>query len=159
MDKVINFLSKNSIEYILHEHPAVFTCEEADKYCSKIPGVASKNLFLRNKKASRIFLLVLPADKRADLKKFAKIVGENKISFAGSELLYERLDLSPGSVSPFGLINDNDSIVEVYIDNDVYDADIVSFHPNDNKATLELSKEMFGKFLEALKHKINIIEL
>jgi Ala-tRNA(Pro) deacylase len=69
------------------------------------------------------------------------------------------LELEPGSVSPFGLLNNIDNSVETYIDEDIYNADIVSFHPNRNTATLELSKEMFRKYLDSLKHKIQIIKI
>lgn len=158
MNNVNQFLLENNIDFTLHKHPAVYTCEEAEKYCSNIPGIPSKNLLLRNKKANRYFLLVLPATKKTDLKKFEKLVGE-KISFANSEALKEKLDLDPGSVSPFGLINDTTKSVEVYIDSDIYNGDIVSFHPNINTETLELSKDMFHKFLQVIDHKVNIINL
>jgi Ala-tRNA(Pro) deacylase len=159
MNDVNQFLSANNIEFTLHEHPAVYTCEEAEKHCGDIPGIACKNLLLRNKKGKRYFLVVLPAKKQTDLKKFANIVGENKISFASSELLKEKLGLEPGAVSPFGLINDTNKSVEVYIDSDIYNAETVSFHPNVNTATLELSKDMFRKFLRAIEHKITVIDL
>ena len=159
MNNVIKFLSTHNIEYTLHEHPAVYTCDEAEKHCKHIPGIASKNLFLRSKKDKRNFLVVLPAQKQTNLKKFAKNVGENSVSFASSELLKKKLGLTPGSVSIFGLINNEDKTVEVYIDRDIYDAKIVSFHPNTNTITLELSKNMFHKFLQIIGHKINITDL
>ena len=159
MDNVKKFLLENNIEYILHEHHAVYTCKEAEKYCRDIPGIACKNLLLRNKKGTRHFLVILPAEKQTDLKKFAEIVGESRISFAGTEVLKEKLGVVSGAVSPFGLINNVDNTIELYIDRDVYDADIVGFHPNINTATLELSKEMLHKFLQAIGHKINIIDL
>jgi len=157
MNKVIEFLEKNNIEYILHEHPAVFTCEEAEKYCTNVPGIAWKNLLLRNKKGKRNFLVVLPAKKQVDLKKFTKLVEESKISFGSNERLKKFLWLEPWSVSPFGLINDINKIVEVYIDRDIYESEIVNFHPNVNTASLELSKDMFRKFLNVIEHEINVI--
>ena len=158
MNNVKKFLSENNIEYVLHEHHAVYTCEEAEKHCGNIPGISCKNLLLRNKKGTRYFLAILPAEKQTDLKKFAEIVGENRLSFAGGDILKEKLGLESGAVSPFGLINDTDNTVELYIDRDVYDADIVGFHPNVNTATLELSKEMLHKFLQVIGHKVNIID-
>ena len=104
MANVEQFLQSHHIEYILHEHPAVFTCEEAEKHCVNVPGLAGKNLFLRSEKSARYFLVVLPAAKRADLKKVAEMVGERRISFANADILREKLGLEPGSVSPFGLI-------------------------------------------------------
>jgi Ala-tRNA(Pro) deacylase len=159
MNDVTKFLSKNNINFTLHKHPAVYTCEEAEKYCGDIPGIEGKNLLLRSKKGKRHFLVILPANKKTDLKKFAELVNEKKISFASSKALKEKLGLEPGSVSPFGLINDSEHRVEVYIDSEIYNADIVSFHPNVNTATLELSKNMFHKFLQTIDHEIHVIDL
>ncbi len=158
-DLVENFLDSQQIKYVLHEHPAVFTCEEAEKYCADIPGLPCKNLLLKNKGSKRFFLVVLPAKKRTELKKFGAIVEEKKISFASAEALLEKLGLEPGAVSPFGLLNDKNNEVEVYVDKDVYDADIVSFHPNRNTATLELTGEMFHKFLQSIDNEVNVVEL
>lgn len=159
MTDVEQFLKSNQIEYVLHEHPAVYTCEEAEKYRGNIPGLASKNLLLRDQNNKRYFLMVLPAKKRLDLKKLCNIVGINKITFATREALQEKLGLETGAVSPFGLLNDKNNEVELYIDKEIYDADIVSFHPNVNTASVELSRDMFHKFLEAIKHKVNVVVL
>ena len=159
MTHVEDFLKSHNIQYALHEHPAVSTCEEAEKYCGNIPGLACKNLLLRDKKGKRYFLVVLPAKKRSDLKEFAEIVGEGKVSFASPEALLEKLGIEKGAVSPFGLLNDTKHEVEVYVDREVYNADVVSFHPNRNTASLELSGEMFHKFLRAIENKIKIIDL
>lgn len=158
MVHVEKYLQDNQIKYVLHEHPAVYTCEEAEKYCSDIPGLACKNLLLKDKKGRRHFLIVLPATKRADLKGISEAVGENKVSFASAEALKEKLGLEPGAVSPFGLLNDQHHEVEVYVDEAVYNADIVSFHPNRNTASLELTGEMFRKFLQNINNKVNVIK-
>jgi Ala-tRNA(Pro) deacylase len=102
-------------------------------------------------------LLILSADKRADLKKLSKTMGEEKVIFASADNLKEKLGLEPGSVSPFGLINDKNHDVEVYIEPEVFYADIVSFHPNINTATLELTGEMFIKFLHGTGNKIQVV--
>lgn len=157
MTHVEDFLKSKGIEFILHEHPAVYTCEEAEKYCGDIPGLACKSLFLKGKKSGRYFLVILPAEKRADLKKIGETVGDKQITFASPEALLEKLGLEPGSVSPFGLLNDKNHEVEIYIDQKVYDAKIVSFHPNRNTASLELSGAMFCKFLQAIENKTQVI--
>ncbi|MBD3359727.1 MAG: prolyl-tRNA synthetase associated domain-containing protein [Candidatus Buchananbacteria bacterium] len=159
MPNLEQFLQDEQITYILHEHPAVYTCEEAEKYCSQIPGLATKNLFLKNQKKNRYFLIILPADKQADLKKIAAIVNEKKLSFANPDELQDKLGLQPGAVSPFGLINDDKQAVEVYIDKDVYNAEIVSFHPNRNTASLELTSAMWQKYLNTIDHDIKVINL
>lgn len=153
------FLETNQIEYVLHEHPAIFSGEDAAKYFVNVPGVACKNLFLCDKKEQRFFLLVIPINKKADLKKFAKLVGVNKITFANHELLKEKLGLDPGSVSPTGILFDQKNEVDFYIDRELYEAERVNFHPNINTASLELSQEMFHKFLKAAEHRYIIIDL
>jgi len=157
MKTVENFLQSKQINYSLHEHPEVYTCEDADKYCKNIPGLTCKNLFLKDKKGKRYFLVIIPAKKQAELKKICETIGVSKVSFANEQTLQEKLDLKPGSVSPFGLINDKNNEVEVYIDKEVLEADIVGFHPNRNTATLELSGEMFKKFFKAINKEIHII--
>lgn len=158
MSEVEDYLNQHEIEFVHHDHPAVMNCAEAEKFCGDIPGIAGKNLFLKSKKGGRLFLVILPASKKMNLKKFEEIVGK-KVSFGSAELMNEKLRLTPGSVSPFGLINDENGEVELFIDRDIYDADIVSFHPNVNTATLEIRREMFLKFLKTLKQKQEVIEL
>lgn len=159
MANVEDFLKSKGIEYILHEHPAVYTCEEAEKYCGDVPGLACKNLLLKGKKSGRYFLVILPAEKRVDFKKIGEIVDDKHVTFASSESLFEKLGLTSGAVSPFGLLNDKNHEVEVYIDQKVYNAEILSFHPNRNTASLELTGEMFRKFLQTIENKTEIIDL
>src|SRR5450756_1509316 len=103
------------IPYERHEHPAVFTSEEAALHWGPIQGTQCKNLFLRNKKGDRHYLVVLEISKRADLKEIVKLVGDDRLSFGSPERLMAELGLTPGSVSPFGLINDPDGSVRVLI--------------------------------------------
>lgn len=159
MINIEDFLKSKGVEFILYEHPAVYTCEDAEKYCGDIPGLACKNLLLKGKKSGRYFLIILPAEKRADLKKIGETVGDKQITFASPESLLEKLGLTPGAVSPFGLLNDKNHEVEVYIDQKVYYAKIVIFHPNRNTASLELSGAMFRKFLQAIENKTRVIDL
>lgn len=153
-----DYLKSHQIDYTLHEHPAVFTCEEAEIHCAHIPGLDCKNLFLKNKKGRRYFLVILPANKRADLTEIAAIVDEKKLSFASAERLKEKLGIEPGSVSPFGLINDEKKQVEVFVDQQVYNSELVSFHPNRNTASLELSGEMFRKYLQSIGHQFKLVQ-
>ena len=159
MKKVTDFLDSHGIKYIFHEHAPVFTCEEAEEHCKTVPGIAGKNLLLRDKNGKKYFLVVLPAFKRIDLKAFAKMVETPKVSFASDEALDEKLGLKPGSVSPFGLINDPENTITLYIDSEIHNAEIVNFHPNDNHASLELTKEMFHKYLENIPHEATILTL
>lgn len=156
MMPVEKFLTSQHIDYVLHEHPAVYTCEQARKYCAHIPGLACKNLLLMSRKSEKYFLIILPAEKRADMKHIARILDEKQLAFADPAALKNKLGLEPGAVSPFGLLNDTKHEIEVYIDKEVHEADILSFHPNRNTASLELSKNMFRKFLQIIKNKIII---
>ena len=159
MEETIQFLSRHNIEYVLHKHMAVFTCEEAEANCGDIPGMACKNLLLRNRKKSRFFLLILPHDMQTAIKKFSLSVGEKNLSFANSDILMEKLGLTPGSVSPFGLLNDTENAVEVFIHQKVYNAEIITFHPNINTATLELTRGMFHEYLDKIEQQVTIIDL
>lgn len=159
MVNVEEFLKKNAIDYVLHEHPAVYTCEEAEKLCPDVPGASSKNLFLRDDKKRRYFLVIVDSKKRVDLKQLGETLGVKRISFASDNDLKEKLGLEPGAVSIFGLLNDPDNDVELFIDLDFYEQPSVNFHPNRNTASIELSKDMFHKALKALEHEVNVVEI
>ena len=159
MTNVEEFLKEKNIDSILHEHPAVFTCEEAEKYCANVPGVASKNLFLRDEKKQRYFLVILDAKKRADLKKLGEIFQAKRLSFGNPDELKQKLGLEPGAVSLFGILNDEKGEVELYIDKDFYEQPVVNFHPNRNTASIELTNKMLQKFLGVIGQKVNIVEI
>ncbi|MEI6887393.1 MAG: YbaK/EbsC family protein [bacterium] len=156
MIDVEDFLKTNSIEYILHEHKAVFTTNEANEI-NDIPGLQCKNLFLKTKKGDRFYLVILPANEKLDLKNFGNQIIQSKLTFGSKEELKNSLGVEAGSVSPFGLLNDKLHIVNVYVSKLVMDADIVGFHPNRNTATLELTRKMFSKYLNLIENPINVI--
>ena len=156
MVSVKDYLSKAGVSYKIFTHPPVYTCEQADEYNQDIRGIHSKNLFLKNRKSKRFYLVIAPADRKVDLKELGGIL-EDRIKFASENDLIEILKLTPGSVSPFGLINDKENKVKVLIDKDVWDSDFVSFHPNVNTETLELNKDNFHKFIKSLPNELTII--
>ena len=145
---VVARLRELGIAYTRHEHPPVATVEEASQHWAGIDATHCKNLFLRNQKGNRHYLVVLVHSKRADLRAVADQIGDSKLSFASPERLMTHLKLTPGSVSPFGLINDADHAVRVVLDRDLESATRVSFHPNINTATLTLTLADFMRFLE-----------
>lgn len=152
------YLKDHNIIYVLHEHPALFTVEDSEKHDIRLPGMTAKNLFLRGKKGEQYYLLVVPETKHVDLKKFAETIGQkNNLSFGSAEKLLELFGLTPGSVSPLGMINDVEQKVALYIDREVYDAPVVNFHPNRNTASVELTGEMFHRFLEGLGRKVEVV--
>lgn len=159
VEKVEKFLKANNIDYILHEHPAVFTCEEAEERCKIVKGMPCKNLFLTNKSKSDYYLVIIPAVKRLNLSLFGDVVGIKKVKFVNEEDMMNLLGLTPGSVSPMGLLNDNDKKVKVFLDKDIWEAEIVSFHPNINTGSVEVTKEMFHKVMDCLDHEYEVIEM
>ena len=147
------------IAYERHEHPAVFNAEDASKFWDPISGVQCKNLFLRNKKGDRHYLVVLEISKRADLKEIVKLVGDDRLSFGSPERLMAELGLTPGSVSPFGLINDADGSVRVLIDQDLKTADRLIFHPNINTASVVVSWTDLERFLGTRSNGVRFVSI
>lgn len=157
--KVYEILNKLQIEYVRYEHKAVYTIKEADELDVSIPGELCKNLFLRNRKGNIHYLIILQESKQADLKLLACSVGTQSLSFASPERLYRYLQLQPGSVTPFGLINDSEKAVQVLIDKDLIGVDSVSFHPNVNTATINISYKDFEKFLKWCGNSFEYIQI
>ena len=147
------------ISYERHEHPAVFNAEDASKFWDPIPGVQCKNLFLRNKKGDRHYLVVVEINKRVDLKDLVRTVADDRLSFGSAERLMAELGLTPGSVSPFGLINDADGSVRVLIDKDLKGADRLIFHPNINTASVVVSWDDLERFLATRANRVSVIAL
>jgi Ala-tRNA(Pro) deacylase len=153
-----NYLTEKGIEFKSFEHPAVYTCEEAEKQriYTEIRGTHSKNLFLKERKSRRFYLVVLPADKKLDIGELGNALGD-KLKFANEDDLKGILGLTPGAVSPFGLINDTEHKVIVVIDQKVWHSDYLSFHPNVNTETLELSGRGFQKYIKSLGNQLKIV--
>ena len=157
--KVYEILDSLGISYVRHEHPPVFTVEEAVQHWEGISGAHCKNLFLRNKKGNRHYLLIIEHTKRADLKTLTQQLGEDRLSFASAERLMRYLGLEEGAVSPFGLINDSQKEVQVVIDRDLKEAEQVNFHPNVNTATVGIAFSSFEKFLAYCGNPVRYLSL
>jgi Ala-tRNA(Pro) deacylase len=142
-------LAALGIAYTRHEHPPVATVEEAEQHWDGIDAMHCKNLFLRNQKGNRHYLVIIRHSKKADLRAVADQIGDGKLSFASPDRLRTHLGLTPGSVSPFGLIHDRDHAVRVVLDGDLKSAERLSFHPNINTATLTIAAADFARFLTA----------
>ena len=147
------------ISYERHEHPAVFHAGDAAAFWDPIRGVQCKNLFLRNKKGDRHYLVVLEISKRADLKEIVKLVGDDRLSFGSPERLMAELGLTPGSVSPFGLIHDADGSVRVLIDQDLKGAERLIFHPNINTASVVVSWVDLERFLATRQNSVRVVRI
>jgi Ala-tRNA(Pro) deacylase len=159
MKEVYNLLDGLGIKYEIFDHPAVFTVEEARKI--KIDGDfgESKNLFLRNKKGDKHYLVVMGAFKPLDLKKLGEIIGEKNLSFASPDRLLKHLKLTPGSVSPFGLINDTNKEVTLILDKDFLKNPKLGLHPNTNTQTIVLKTSDFLKVIESIGNTTRLEDL
>ena len=147
------------IAYERHTHPPVATVDEAEQYWTGIDATHCKNLVLRNQKGNRHYLVVLEHRKKADLRKVADQIGDGKLSFGSPERLMTHLGLTPGSVSPFGLINDASHAVRVALDRDLKAAARLSFHPNINTVTFVVSAADFARFLEACGNAVQYVSV
>jgi Ala-tRNA(Pro) deacylase len=125
---VVNALNELGIVFDRIEHPPVATVAEAEAHWADVDATHCKNLFLRNQKGDRHYLVILAAAKRADLRQVAEQIGDGKLSFASPERLMKYLGVTPGSVSPFGLIHDADRRVRVVIDAELRGAPRLIFH-------------------------------
>ncbi len=157
--RVLEALDLLGIPYVRHEHPPVATVEEAEKHWAGLAGAHCKNLFLRNYKGNRHYLVVAPVSRGIDLKRLAALLDEDRLSFASAERLKRWLGVEPGSVSPFGLINDETRQVRVVCDRALKSSAALGFHPNVNTATLEISLADFEKFLAARGNSARWLEL
>jgi len=154
MPDIYQILKKLNIQYTEHKHPAVYTVEEAERFRQGIDALHCKSLFIRNKKGDKNYLVIIRADKRLKLKALQEELKESRLSFASESRLKKYLGVTPGAVSPFGLINDSNQEVMVVIDNDIWRSQKVAFHPNINTITLVIKTTDFKKFLSGVRNQV-----
>ena len=142
-----------------YEHPPASTVEEAVRCWEGIAATHCKNLFLRDQKGQRHYLVIVEHRKRVDLRAVAAQIGDGKLSFASPARLRAHLGVAPGSVSPFGLIHDTEHRVRVYLDRDLKQAQRISFHPNVNTVTLTLPFADFERFLAACGNLVRYVNV
>jgi Ala-tRNA(Pro) deacylase len=158
-EPVLRALDGLGIAYESYEHPPVFNTEDVEQHWRDIPGTPVKNLFLRNKKGNHHYLVIVGVDKRVDLKELVKVIGDDRLSFGSAERLMEKLGLTPGSVSPFGLLHPGSKDVEVIIDTPLRQAEKVLFHPNINTATLTITFSDLARFLSARGNRVRYLDI
>lgn len=152
-------LKELNISFELVEHEPALTTEQADSFIEGIDGVRTKTMFLTNKKKTAYYLLIMDGKKMLDMDLFKDLVGANRIRMASADSLFEKMKLPPGTVSPFGLLNNESKDIEVYFDKEIMAEKRMSFHPNTNEKTLFLATEDILSFLEAIGYTPHIIEL
>lgn len=147
------------IEYEKAEHPPVFTCAEAEENVPPLPGAHIKNLFLRDRKGRRHFLLVVACEKRVDLKELAQVLAVDKLGMASSERLQKHLGVEPGAVTLLALVNDREKAVELVVDAEVWAAEALKCHPLVNTATLVIARNGIERLLEKTGHLLQVVEV
>ena len=158
-EKVLEILDELNIDYYIHEHPPVPTVEEALPYWNKIDASHCKNLFFRNHKGNRHYLVILRHDRLLNIRDLEQCLKQGKISFASPKRMEKFLGLSGGSVSVFGLINDSENHVHLFLDEALEKADKITFHPNENTSTLVISRSSFLAFLQWSGNSYEFIKL
>lgn len=157
--KLYAALDKLNIIYTRYEHDAVFTVDEIKEKNLVFDGTGCKNLFLRNRKGDIHYLVVLEESKNVDLKKLSKDLGSTPLSFGSEERLYNNLGLTRGSVTPMGLINNDDKKVKLIIDSDLTKSSKIAVHPNVNTATIVLSLKDLEKFVHWCGNEFTYIKI
>jgi len=158
-EKVLKVLKQLDIPYEIHEHPPAATVEQALPYWKDIDATHCKNLFFRNHKGNRHYLVILKHDRQLNIRDLEQRLKQGKISFASPKRLERYLGLSIGSVSVFGLINDSENHVHLFLDAGLKSVSRISFHPNDNTATMVISYDSFLKFLHWSGNSYEFIHL
>ncbi len=156
---LIAFLSEHGIACRRCDHPAVFTVAEAARRVPPLPGAKTKNLFLRDKPGRRHFLVCVPADKSVDMKALSAAIGAGRLSFGSPQRLKKRLGIEPGAVTLFALFNDPDHAVELYFDEELWQAEAFQFHPLVNTSTLVIARQALERFLQLTGHRLHLVAL
>jgi len=154
----IKLFNRKNYDYDFHEHQALFTVDDSNKFRGEIKGSHSKNLFLKNKK-NKFFLISCEELTDINLKRVSKFLGLGNVSFAKEEYLINLLGVKPGSVSPFALLNDIENNTEFYLEEKLYNSKFVNFHPLTNTATITISCNSFIEFMIENNKKIHIFSM
>lgn len=158
MEEVFNYLDNLNIKYNVVNHPAAFTTLEADKYIEGMEGVPSKTMFMAGKKDRNFYLFIMDENKRLDIKKISGLIGD-RLHFGKEEDLKRKMGLVSGMVSLFGLLNNKEHDIKVFIDKDVTLEKLITFHPNDNRATIFISVSDMFIILEDLEYNYELLDL
>ena len=156
---VLDALDKLGIDYESYEHPPIPTIEEALVYWKDIDATHCKNLFFRNHKGNKHYMVVFEHSKKLAIRDLEQKLKQGKLSFASEKRMLKYLDTVGGSIAPFGLINDIDNHTILFLDDQLLKAERLSFHPNDNTMTIVLSLNDFIKYLDWLGNKYEFLSL
>lgn len=156
--RLYDVLNDLGIKFEYFEHPPAPTIEIAINYWKDITGTSHcKNLFFRNHKGNRHYLVILDHRKNLSISQLENYLKQGKLTFASGDRMDKYLKLKPGSVSPFGLIHDSNNHVYLFIDSELSKQPKISFHPNDNRASLVITYDDFLKFLAFLGNQYELM--
>ncbi len=158
-DKVFAYLDAHGIRYSWYEHPEAPTIDIARQYWKDDGSKHCKNLFFRNHKGNRHYLVCFDSEQSLAIHDLEHRLHQGKLSFASEQRMDKWLGLKPGSVSPFGLINDPERHVHLFLDKQLEELPSYSFHPNDNRYTVVIDREEFLKYLAEVGNTYEFIEL
>lgn len=153
------WLEQHALPYQRFDHPPVYTCDEARRLCPDLPGAGTKNLFLRDGKGRRHFLVCVPEHKSVDLKALGAALDAKGLSLASAQRLQDKLGITPGSVSLLALVNDAGRQVELVMDPAIWHADAVLAHPLLNTQTLALPQQSLRRFLTLTGHEARVVDV
>ena len=155
---LLELIRAKGLDFQIHEHKPLFTVDDSEKMRGTIDGAHTKNLFLKNKKNS-FFLFSCSEKANIDLKHFSKSIDAKNLSFANETYLQQFLGITPGSVSPYALLNDKENLVSFYLDEELAKSEVINYHPLINTSTISIKTKDFINFIVENKKKINIFSL
>ena len=158
-EEIYKYLNDRKINYEITNHQAVYNMDELDNVDLPYKEFDAKNLFVRDDKKNNYYLITVKGDKRVDLKEFRKEYHTRSLSFAKEEELLSILNLTPGSVSPVGLLNDKEKKTIVFLDNYFEDNSLIGIHPNDNTATIWLKAKDLITIIEEHGNQVSMVDI
>ena len=158
--RVYDFLDSLGVTYQRIDHEAAMTMEACEEIDRTLEAMICKNLLLCNRQETQFYLLMLPGDKVFKTKNLSAQIGSSRLSFAKAEYMGKYLDITPGSLSVLGLMNDKDRMVRLLIDEDVLTGEYIGCHPCINTSSLRLrTKDLVEKIIPAMEHEPTIVKL
>ncbi len=158
--RVYDFLDLLGVKYSRIDHEPAMTMEVCEEIDRALEATICKNLFLCNRQETEFYLLMMPGDKPFKTKDLSAQIGSARLSFAKSEFMEEFLDITPGSVSVLGLMNDKNKRVKLLVDKDVLEGEYIGCHPCINTSSLRIkTSDLIGKIIPAMGHEMYKVEL
>lgn len=158
--RVYDFLDALGISYQRIDHEAAMTMEACEEIDKTLEATICKNLLLCNRQETQFYLLMLPGDKVFKTKELSAQIESSRLSFAKAEYMEKYLDITPGSLSVLGLMNDKDKIVRLLIDEDVLEGEYIGCHPCINTSSLRFqTKDLLDKIIPAMEHEMTVVKL